>query len=235
MGRSARRRTTARGRRSAFTLFEAALATVIVGVGVVAMVEAQQAFLMKNAWSTHTSTAMFLANEIREMTRNMPRHDRFSGGLYFEDPAAHLVFRGWGAEGNEVTPIDFDDLDDFDGVVFGTAPNLPGPVSAVYDGPINAFGTVLPQVSWNGAVVVDQNGDPLSLQGWTQYVEVDKCDPHDFTALRADDYWEAAVGATPELEVDDFPLRVKVTILYQGPRDLQATVVSEVSWVVPAI
>jgi hypothetical protein len=225
----------ARHERRAFTLFEAALATVIVGTGVMAIMEAQQAFLQKNAWSTHTSTAMFLANEIREMTRNMPRHDQFSGGLYFEDPVAHAVFQGWGPELNELTAADFDDIDDFDGVVFGNAPNLPGAVNAAYPGPINAFTDVLPQISWNGAVVVDQNGDPISLQGWTQYIEVDKVDPSDFTVLQADDFFVPAVGTTPEREVDDFPIRVKVTILYQSINDLQAQVISEVSWIVPAI
>ena len=121
-----KKRQKTRTLRRAFTLIEASLATVIVGVGVLAIVEAQQAFLQKNAWSTHTSTAMFLANEIREMTRNMPRHDAFSGGVYFLDPTAHTGFRGWGPEPDEVSALDFDDLDDFDGVAFGTAPNLPG-------------------------------------------------------------------------------------------------------------
>ena len=61
---------TATTRRTGFTLIETALATIIVGVGVLAMVSAQAAFHQKNAWSTHASIATHLGNEIREMTWN---------------------------------------------------------------------------------------------------------------------------------------------------------------------
>jgi type II secretory pathway pseudopilin PulG len=234
MPRLAKRHRTGK-RRSAFTLIEASLATVIVGVGVLAIVEAQQSFLQKNAWSTHTSTAMFLANELREMTRTMPRHDRFSGGVYFLDPDAHTGFRGWGPEPDEVTPLDFDDLDDFDGVAFGSAPNLPGALNARFTGPVNALGRVAPEIAWDGSVVVDGQGEPLSLQGWTQYIRVDKVDPNDFTVALDDEFFEPAAGVDPEIEVDQFPVRVTVTILFQDFGDATATVVAEVAWIVPAI
>ena len=71
-----------------FTLIETALATVIVGVGVLAMVSAQMAFHQKNAWSTHASIATHLGNEIREMTWNLPRHDPVTGDAF------------WGPEGD---------------------------------------------------------------------------------------------------------------------------------------
>ncbi|MCL4211339.1 MAG: prepilin-type N-terminal cleavage/methylation domain-containing protein, partial [Phycisphaerales bacterium] len=89
--------------RRGFTLLETALAIIIVGVGVLAIVSAQQAFHRKNSWSTHASTATWLANEIRELTLNLPRHDPVTGKAT------------WGPEGNEVSVEDFDDLDDFDG------------------------------------------------------------------------------------------------------------------------
>jgi prepilin-type N-terminal cleavage/methylation domain-containing protein len=94
---------TGRHQRRGFTLIETALATVIVGVGVLAMISAQQAFHQKNQWSTQASTAMRLGNEIREMTLNMPRHDPVTGT------------ETWGPEATETTLTDFDDLDDFDG------------------------------------------------------------------------------------------------------------------------
>ena len=50
------RRHHQRARRG-FTLIESALATVIIGVGVLAMVTAQQALHRKNEWSTHASIA----------------------------------------------------------------------------------------------------------------------------------------------------------------------------------
>ena len=41
--------------RQGFTLIESALATIIVGVGVLSIVAAQQSFHQKNSWSSHIS------------------------------------------------------------------------------------------------------------------------------------------------------------------------------------
>ena len=66
--RSPRSRRSRRGAsiRAGFTLIETALTTIIVGVGVLAIVAAQSAFHQKNDWSSHASIAMHLGNEIRE-------------------------------------------------------------------------------------------------------------------------------------------------------------------------
>ena len=85
-----------------FTLVETALATVIIGTGVLAMISAQQVLLEKNNWSTMANTATLLGNEIREMTLNLPRHDPVTGTAF------------WGPEPDEVDVEDFDDVDDFD-------------------------------------------------------------------------------------------------------------------------
>ncbi|MDX2115443.1 MAG: hypothetical protein SFZ24_07450, partial [Planctomycetota bacterium] len=61
--------------RSAFTLLETALATVIIAVGVLALIEAQAAFSSNNDWSTSSATGTYLANELRERMRVLPRHD----------------------------------------------------------------------------------------------------------------------------------------------------------------
>jgi prepilin-type N-terminal cleavage/methylation domain-containing protein len=73
---------TARRAGRGFTLIETALATVIVGVGVLALLDAQAAFHVSNDWSTHAATGTYLANEIRELTRKLPNHDPVTG-LYF--------------------------------------------------------------------------------------------------------------------------------------------------------
>jgi len=228
--------------RPGFTLIETALATVIIGVGVLAMMDAFQGFLRANSWSTQSSTATLLAGEIREMSRTFPRHDAFAGGIYFENPTAHTTFRGWGPEPDETDPSMFDDIDDFDGAVFGSAADsdLPGPVGVTgagvamrYPGPIDAFAAVIPETDWAGVTATDGAGADLPLQGWSQYVRVEKVDPADYTVTRADDYYEPAAGATPELEVDQFPLRVTVWALYQGPFDTSARVVARHTWVVP--
>ena len=135
-----RRSRCRRGRRhGGFTLIETALATIIVGVGVLAIVSAQQAFHQKNAWSTHVSTATMLGNELREMTWNLPQHDPVTGDAF------------WGPEGdNELWVGDFDDLDDFDGDGAGWI------FSAADDsGPINARREVIPNMDgWSQTVRV---------------------------------------------------------------------------------
>ena len=159
----------ARGRacraRSGFTLIETALTTIILGVGVLAMVAAQQAFHKKNEWSTHASIAMHLGNEIREMTLNLPRHDPVTGTEF------------WGPEVSELFVDDYDDLDDFDGpagagLVFGADFDD----GTVDNGPINARREII-----------------ANMQGWSQEIRVFnvdpfdiRYDPNDYSSLPAD-------------------------------------------------
>ena len=56
------------GSRSAFTLIEAAIVTVIVGVGIMAMLELLAAGSMANGASAELTTAMGLASNIHEMS-----------------------------------------------------------------------------------------------------------------------------------------------------------------------
>lgn len=145
-------RARGRGGRAGFTLIETALATIIVGVGVLALVGAQQAFHQQNAWSTHASIAERLGNEIREMTLILPRYDPVTGNEF------------WGPEANEVTWDDFDDVDDFDGggggLIFGADWN-----DATEDnGPLNARREVI-----------------TNMRGWDQVVTVHNVDPFDIT------------------------------------------------------
>ena len=133
-------------RRGGFTLIETALTTVIVGVGVLAIVAAQQAFHQKNSWSSHASIAMHLGNEIREMTLVLPRHDPVTG------------LSNWGQEANEFIVSDFDDLDDFDGDGTGLVFS-----SALGNGPINARREIIPNMpGWSQTVTV-RNVDPFDL------------------------------------------------------------------------
>ncbi len=141
-GLKMRRRTSRRG----FTLIETALATIIVGVGVVAMVGAQTTFHRQNGWSTHASIAERLGNEIREMTLNLPRHDPVTDQSY------------WGVEPNESTLSDYDDLDDFDGngagLIFSAALN---------NGPINARREVLTDMDGWTQLVRVYNTSPFEI------------------------------------------------------------------------
>jgi hypothetical protein len=140
-------RTRSMKQRRAFTLLETALATVIVGTGVLAIVAAQQAFFRQNEWSTHASTAQRLGNEIRELTLHLPRHD----------PVTGMTF--WGPESTEIDVTDFDDLDDFDGedgegTVFS---------AVLGNGPIGASGEPIPDMDgWSQRVFVEHI-DPLNI------------------------------------------------------------------------
>ena len=148
---SARRAQQGRRRtRGGFTLIETGVALVIISVGLLAVMQAQRAFLVKNAWSSNAATAGYLADEIRERTRAMPRHDRFAGGLYFTDPDNPATLSGWGPEPDETSADDLDDLDDFDGAVFGNATNFPAGFTMTrrYPGPIDALAATKQSSRW---------------------------------------------------------------------------------------
>jgi prepilin-type N-terminal cleavage/methylation domain-containing protein len=59
-------------RRGGFTLIEASLAMVIVGVAVVSMLQLMAAGSMSNARATDLTTAMNLSNNVREMCQRLP-------------------------------------------------------------------------------------------------------------------------------------------------------------------
>lgn len=133
-------RNPRRMRRSGgFTLIEAALTTVIVGTGVLAIIAAQQAYHMKNNWSTRTTTAMLLANELRELTLALP----------LDDPITRKA--NIGPESDETTPAAYDDLDDFAGVV--TSGQGAG---TTFSPPVNALRQEIPDLAgWSQQVRVE--------------------------------------------------------------------------------
>jgi hypothetical protein len=213
--------------RPAFTLLETALAMVIILVGVLAMIEAQGHFLQSNGWSSHEATATYLANEIRERMRNLPRHDPVTG-LSIVVVNGVPTLQGLGREANEVTVADFDDVDDYNGITFGQGGN--------FDGPIDAFGRVIMEIDANGQLLMDGSGHTIPLRGWSQSVLVQKMDPFDYSTVVP---WiaETAPSQPPafHIPVDQFPLRVTVTVFYQGDFDAQAESVASISWIVPVI
>jgi len=133
-------------RQRGFTLIETALATVIVGVGVLSMVAAQVAFHRQNSWSTHASIAERVGNEIREITLNLPRFDPVTGNAV------------WGVEDGEVTLADYDDVDDFDGDGEGLVFS-----AALGNGPINARREIISDMTGWTQVVLVRNVDPYDV------------------------------------------------------------------------
>lgn len=138
-----------RTRPAGFTLIEAALTTVIVGTGVLAIVAAQQAYHLKNEWAQRTGTAMLLANEIRELTLTLPVHDPITG-------ANHL-----GPEPDETSVADYDDVDDFAGPVSGSGYGA----GTTFSPPINALRQPLSDLEgWSQVVkVVNVLTDNISV------------------------------------------------------------------------
>lgn len=213
--------------RRGFTLLETALAMIIVMVGVLAMVEAHSGFLKANSWSSHEATATYLANELRERMRGLARHDPVSGLKLVTGGSGASVVQGLGPESGEVTVTDYDDIDDYNGATFGNG--------GAFDGPIDAFGRVIPDVDFNGLVRVDPStGQPMSLQGWTQSVQVNKVDAYNLANQRDWTAVDAPNGNFPGRAVDRFPLRVTVSVSYQDPLSTTPEVVTQVTWIVPA-
>lgn len=218
-------RTTPRhAGRPGFTLLETSMALIIIGVGVLAFVEAQRSFMSNNEWSSQTARAMYLANEIRELSRRLPRHDPVTG-LYLEAVDGNPTLRGWGPEAGELDAGDFDDIDDLDGAVFG--------LDGGYPGPIDSYGRLIPETNAAGVVVLDEDGNPLGLSGWTQSVKVEKVDPFNYATVRAPSFKEDPQGEFPGRRVDQYPLRVTVTVTYRGMFDSEPREIATVSWIVP--
>jgi len=209
---------------------------VILTVGVVAVIQAQREFLIQNLWSTHASTATYLATEIRELSRSYSRHDRNTGGLYFSNPSDTSTLTGWGPETGEAAATDFDDLDDLDGVVLGSATTFPAGFTMTrrLPGPINAFGETIPETLADGStatVTVDGATSVVPMRGWTQIVQVTKVDPYDYSTPVARNA-QVTSGGNVLRGPERYPIRVTVTVLYQGTWDNNSPPVTSVSWIV---
>src|SRR5438105_2030469 len=105
-----RARRSRRPLRRGFTLIEAALATVIVGVGTLGMIQLLAAGTVANGKANNLSIGLTLANNIHEMMQT-------SSTMSFANTATATT---WGLEAGE-TIATANDLDDFDGYTFNPA------------------------------------------------------------------------------------------------------------------
>lgn len=208
-------RLTTRYTRRGFTLLECALAMVILGVGVMALIEAQSTFFRANRYSSSAATGAYLANEIRERMRACSKHDPVTW-LYFTT----VGLETWGPESDETDTADYDDCDDFDALTFGNGGSNPGP--------IDAAGNVIPQIDETGAVVMVA-GSPQPMVGWRQTVTVEKVKPYALQTVVTHQFQEL-VAAIPR-EAGDYALRITVVVTYQGPTDSGPVEMARVVWI----
>lgn len=211
--------------RRGFTLIEAALATVIIGVGVVAIIEAHESFMQSNNWSSHAATGALLGNEIREFSARLDRHDPVTGLFIGDDGDGGNVLMGWGMEASEITVDDIDDIDDLSGLTFGATGDFPGP--------IDALGFIIPQALADGTILLDAEGEPVPMEGWTQRVVVQKVNPNNISEAVPNDAQQPPSGTSRGRAVDQYPLRVTVIVEYQGPFDTERREITRVRWIVP--
>lgn len=144
MNESAKRcfqpRRPRRHARAGFTLIEAALATVIVGTGVLSIVAAEQAYHMKDGWAQKTETAQLLCNEIRQRMQTLPLYDPITG--------TQTLGPGTG----ETSPELYNDVYDF----AGTAGSNGYGTGTTIDPPMNAMGQKITDMpGWSEHVTVD--------------------------------------------------------------------------------
>lgn len=90
----------------AFTLIEVIIATIVIGLAVVALVGGNMAYSQTNGVAVQLSNAEFLIGQIREMMLRIPVVDPDT-----EDDT-------FGTETGEYYVADYDDLDDFDAMTF---------------------------------------------------------------------------------------------------------------------
>jgi type II secretory pathway pseudopilin PulG len=142
--------------RHGFTLIEAALVLVIVGVGFLSMLTLLAAGTRSNHESTELTTGIHLANCIAEMTT----------GMYFTEPKLTTPHFGRDSGESVSNPATLDDLDDLHNVTFSP------PVDARKVSLGSEF------AGWSQTILV-QNINPLDIdaslpvaQGSTDFVRV---------------------------------------------------------------
>jgi len=127
-------RSAAKGS-AGFTLIETAVASIIVALAVLSIMAAQQAYTRVGDVAQKSDVALSLANEVREITMNMPIVDPITG------------WATYGPEADETSVEHYDDLDDFAGG---------GGAGLVFSPPINALRQTIPDMDgWSQNVTVE--------------------------------------------------------------------------------
>jgi type II secretory pathway pseudopilin PulG len=106
--RSRRLPAVSRVCRRGFTLMEASLVTVVIGVGVVAMLQLLAAGTLANGYSNEQTTAVNLANNVHEISLGLP---------FYDPDTLPKATPAWSTPENASNTA-FDDILDLDGKTF---------------------------------------------------------------------------------------------------------------------
>jgi prepilin-type N-terminal cleavage/methylation domain-containing protein len=165
---------SARGRRG-FTLIEAAIVTVIIGVGVVSMLQLLAAGTVSNSEGTELTTAINLANNVRE----------FSLGLAYYDPDTDMTVNPPKYEWNtkEANVKAYDNIMDLDG---------PTDTGNQADDPASGYQKFSPPL--------DVRRDTINTySGWEQWVKVETVSPNAVTSVLPHDAASATARVTVKI------------------------------------
>src|SRR5688572_7861169 len=142
------------GSRRGFTLIEAAMVMVIIGIGVLGMLQLLAAGTVSNNEASGITTAMTLASNIREL----------SLGLAFHDPD-QTVTRTW--DSREGTVLLYDNVLDLD----GSADTWDKP-----NDPVGGYQKFSPPIDGTKRAIA-------GYDNWAQYVKVDNVNPETIKSL----------------------------------------------------
>jgi len=106
-------------------------------------------------------------------------------------------------------------------------------MSRRFPGPISSFGEIISEVTHDGStetIEIDDELIEVSMRGWSQLITVEKVDPYDYSVVVPRSTYENVAGGR---RVDQYPLKVTVTVVYDGAWNDHAPPMSQITWVVP--
>ena len=181
-------------RRRGFTLIEAAMVTVIIGLGVVGMLELLAAGTVSNSEGTELTTAINLANNVRELSLGLAYYDPQS------DPADPLKQPVWNSK--EATVDLYDNIMDLDGNADTWNQQATDPDTGYqkFQPPLDVGKNSIPEYG-----------------NWAQWVKVETVDPNNVTAVLPHDAKCATARVTVKVMRNGSPV-YKMSWLAVAPK-----------------
>jgi type II secretory pathway pseudopilin PulG len=171
------RRRFARG----FTLLEAGMVTVIIGIGVMSMLQLLAAGSVSNSDAAGITTAMTLASNVREMSLGLNYYDP---DFPIPDPEKPAT---WVWDRREASYVSYDNVTDLDG---------PLDTWDKASDPLTGYQKFSPPIDGTKKAIV-------GYDKWAQYVKVETVDPKKMRTVLPHDPLAEAVRVTVKVTRDD--------------------------------